>query len=56
MSAVDLLPAAFQGIDIREMLAGAALMDEANRTTMDMVVLPYKDSSLLFSRNYNILS
>ncbi|PHT83939.1 hypothetical protein T459_12382 [Capsicum annuum] len=34
MSAVDLLPAAFQGIDIREMLAGAALMDEANRTTM----------------------
>ncbi|KAF3663862.1 hypothetical protein FXO38_10414, partial [Capsicum annuum] len=31
---VDLLPAAFQGIDIREMLAGAALMDEANRTTM----------------------
>ncbi|PHT49893.1 hypothetical protein CQW23_09640 [Capsicum baccatum] len=34
MSAVDLLPVAFQGIDIREMLAGAALMDEANRTTM----------------------
>ncbi|XP_049379852.1 uncharacterized protein LOC125844581 isoform X4 [Solanum stenotomum] len=50
MSAVGLLPAALQGIDIREMLAGAALMDEANRTTMDMVVLPYKDSLLLFSR------
>lgn len=73
MSAVGLLPAALQGIDIREMLVGAALMDEANRTTVvrdnpaallalcwywatdgvgskDMVVLPYKDSLLLFSR------
>ncbi|ONK74179.1 uncharacterized protein A4U43_C03F3620 [Asparagus officinalis] len=73
MSAVGLLPAALQGIDIREMLAGAALMDEANRTPVvknnaaallamcwywatdgvgakDMVVLPYKDSLLLFSR------
>ncbi|WCJ24675.1 Glucose-6-phosphate isomerase [Euphorbia peplus] len=73
MSAVGLLPAALQGIDIRGMLAGAALMDEANRTTVlrnnpaallalcwywasdgigskDMVVLPYKDSLLLFSR------
>ncbi|MCL7027885.1 hypothetical protein MKW94_002158 [Papaver nudicaule] len=73
MSAVGLLPAALQGIDIREMLAGASLMDEANRTTVlkdnpaallalcwywatggvgakDMVVLPYKDSLLLFSR------
>ncbi|KAK1301465.1 hypothetical protein QJS10_CPB12g01422 [Acorus calamus] len=73
MSAVGLLPAALQDIDIREMLAGAALMDEANRTTVvknnpaallalcwywasdgvgskDMVVLPYKDSLLLFSR------
>ncbi|KAH7655490.1 glucose-6-phosphate isomerase protein [Dioscorea alata] len=73
MSAVGLLPAALQGIDIREMLAGAALMDEANRNTevknnpaallalcwywasdgvgsKDMVVLPYKDSLLLFSR------
>ncbi|CAH9121750.1 unnamed protein product [Cuscuta epithymum] len=73
MSAVGLLPAALQGIDIREMLAGAALMDEANRTTIvcdnpaallalcwywatdgigskDMVILPYKDSMLLFSR------
>uniref|UniRef100_A0A7N0V2W2 Glucose-6-phosphate isomerase n=1 Tax=Kalanchoe fedtschenkoi TaxID=63787 RepID=A0A7N0V2W2_KALFE len=73
MSAVGLLPAALQGINIREMLAGAALMDEVNRTTelknnpaallalcwywasggvgsKDMVVLPYKDSLLLFSR------
>ncbi|CAM8946275.1 unnamed protein product [Rhodiola kirilowii] len=73
MSAVGLLPAALQGINIREMLAGAALMDEASRTTelknnpaallalcwywasggvgsKDMVVLPYKDSLLLFSR------
>ncbi|WKA09676.1 hypothetical protein VitviT2T_027299 [Vitis vinifera] len=73
MSAVGLLPAALQGIDIREMLAGASLMDEANRTTVvrnnpaallalcwywasegvgskDMVILPYKDSLLLFSR------
>ncbi|THU47273.1 hypothetical protein C4D60_Mb09t13760 [Musa balbisiana] len=62
-----------QGIDIKEMLVGASLMDEANRTTVvrnnpaallavcwywasdgvgskDMVVLPYKDSLLLFSR------
>ncbi|KVI06811.1 Phosphoglucose isomerase, conserved site-containing protein, partial [Cynara cardunculus var. scolymus] len=74
MSAVGLLAAALQvGIDIKEMLAGASLMDEANRTTVvknnpaallalcwywasdgvgskDMVVLPYKDSLLLFSR------
>ncbi|CAN8230656.1 unnamed protein product [Cochlearia groenlandica] len=73
MSAVGLLPAALQGIDIREMLAGAALMDEATRITSlrdnpaallamcwywasdgigskDMVILPYKDSLLLFSR------
>ncbi|GFP89567.1 glucose-6-phosphate isomerase 1 chloroplastic [Phtheirospermum japonicum] len=73
MSAVGLLAAALQGINIKEMLAGAALMDEANRTTQvrnnpaamlalcwywatngvgskDMVVLPYKDSLLLFSR------
>ncbi|CAN0873501.1 Glucose-6-phosphate isomerase 1, chloroplastic [Linum grandiflorum] len=73
MSAVGLLPAALQGIDIRGMLAGAALMDEATRDTdlrnnpaallslswywatdgvgsKDMVVLPYKDSLLLFSR------
>ncbi|KAE9609078.1 putative glucose-6-phosphate isomerase [Lupinus albus] len=73
MSAVGLLPAALQGIDIREMLIGASLMDEANRSTVlknnpaallalcwywatdgvgskDMVILPYKDSLLLFSR------
>ncbi|XP_051126513.1 glucose-6-phosphate isomerase 1, chloroplastic [Andrographis paniculata] len=73
MSAVGLLAAALQGIDIKEMLAGAALMDEATRSTVlrnnpaallalcwywatggvgakDMVVLPYKDSLLLFSR------
>lgn len=73
MSAVGLLPAALQGIDIREMLVGASLMDEANRNIVvknnpaallalcwywatdgvgskDMVVLPYKDSLLLFSR------
>ncbi|KAL8030232.1 hypothetical protein ABFX02_14G273300 [Erythranthe guttata] len=73
MSAVGLLAAALQGINIKEMLAGAAMMDEANRTKIvknnpaallalcwywatggvgskDMVVLPYKDSLLLFSR------
>jgi glucose-6-phosphate isomerase len=73
MSAVGLLPAALQGIAIREMLAGAKEMDiatrEANLKTnpaallalawyyagngkgeKDMVVLPYKDSLLLFSR------
>ncbi|XP_010521052.1 PREDICTED: glucose-6-phosphate isomerase 1, chloroplastic-like [Tarenaya hassleriana] len=73
VSAVGLLPAALQGINIREMLAGAALMDEATRATTlknnpaallamcwywasdgigskDMVILPYKDSLLLFSR------
>ncbi|KAL2537893.1 Glucose-6-phosphate isomerase 1 [Forsythia ovata] len=73
MSSVGLLPAALQGIDVKEMLAGAALMDEANRNlearnnpaallalcwywasdgvgSKDMVVLPYKDSLLLFSR------
>jgi glucose-6-phosphate isomerase len=73
MSAVGLLPAALQGIDIQAMLAGAKEMDEATRMTSlkgnpaallalawyygtngqgekDMVVLPYKDSLLLFSR------
>ncbi len=73
MSAVGLLPAALQGIDIRAMLAGAKAMDEATRVPnlrsnpaalmalswyfagngkgeKDMVVLPYKDSLLLFSR------
>ncbi|XP_042411261.1 glucose-6-phosphate isomerase 1, chloroplastic-like isoform X1 [Zingiber officinale] len=64
---------AIQGIDIKEMLVGASLMDEATRMRVikdnpaallalcwywasdgigskDMVVLPYKDSLLLFSR------
>lgn len=73
MSAVGLLPAALQGIDIRAMLAGAKEMDEATRDRSiqnnpaallslawyfagggkgekDMVILPYKDSLLLFSR------
>lgn len=73
MSAVGLLPAVLQGIDIRAMLAGAAEMDEATRVKdlkqnpaallalawyasgngkgeKDMVILPYKDSLLLFSR------
>ncbi|MEB3357494.1 MAG: glucose-6-phosphate isomerase [Synechococcales bacterium] len=73
MSAVGLLPAALQGIDIQAMLDGAKEMDEATRDRSiknnpaalltlawyyagggkgekDMVVLPYKDSLLLFSR------
>jgi glucose-6-phosphate isomerase len=73
LSAVGLLPAALQGIDIRAMLAGAKEMDAATRVPQlkqnpaallalswyytgngkgekDMVVLPYKDSLLLFSR------
>ncbi|MBC6421858.1 MAG: glucose-6-phosphate isomerase [Hormoscilla sp. SP12CHS1] len=73
MSAVGLLPAALQGIDIQQMLAGAKEMDSATRIQQlknnpavllalswyfagngkgekDMVVLPYKDSLLLFSR------
>lgn len=73
MSAVGLLPAALQGIDIRAMLSGAKEMDDATRVPhlkdnpaallalawyfsgngkgqKDMVVLPYKDSLLLFSR------
>lgn len=73
LSAVGLLPAALQGIDIRAMLAGTRQMDEATRLasirgnpaallamswyygsddrgSKDMVVLPYKDSLLLFSR------
>ncbi len=72
-SAVGLLPAALQGMDTDELLAGAAACDEATRCrdTMhnpaallalmwyhategrgakDMVVLPYKDRLLLFSR------
>lgn len=73
LSAVGLLPAALQGIDIDAMLSGAAAMDAATRThdtaknpaallalmwhhathgkgEKDMVVLPYKDRLLLFSR------
>jgi glucose-6-phosphate isomerase len=73
MSAVGLVPAALQGIDIRQMLEGAKEMDDATRIPelknnpaallamswyyagngkgeKDMVVLPYKDSLLLFSR------
>ena len=73
LSAVGLLPAALQGIDIRAMLAGAREMDLATRIQdipnnpaallalswyysgdgqgkKDMVILPYKDSLLLFSR------
>lgn len=73
MSAVGLLPAALQGVDIQAMLAGAQEMDQATRVpklgenpaallamswyvagdgkgSKDMVVLPYKDSLLLFSR------
>jgi glucose-6-phosphate isomerase len=73
LSAVGLLPAALQGIDIAGMLAGAAACDIATRThdtrrnpaalmalmwhaatdgkgKKDLVVLPYKDRLLLFSR------
>ncbi|MBW4695935.1 MAG: glucose-6-phosphate isomerase [Lyngbya sp. HA4199-MV5] len=73
LSAVGLLDAALQGIDVRSMLAGAKEMDAATRVPQlkanpaallalawyfagngkgekDMVVLPYKDSLLLFSR------
>ena len=73
LSAVGLLPAALQGIDIQAMLDGAAAMDAITRGTTttqnpaallalmwyyatdgkgakDMVVLPYKDRLLLFSR------
>jgi glucose-6-phosphate isomerase len=73
LSAVGLLPAALQGIDIVRMLAGAAACDAATRIhetrrnpaalmalmwyaatdgkgKKDMVVLPYKDRLLLFSR------
>ncbi len=73
LSAVGLLPAALEGIDIEAMLAGAKEMDIATRNTdvkknpaallalswyyagngkgeKDMVILPYKDSLLLFSR------
>jgi glucose-6-phosphate isomerase len=73
LSAVGLLPAALQGVDIDGLLAGAAACDEATRRhdlqrnpaalmalmwyhatdgtgRKDMVVLPYKDRLLLFSR------
>ena len=73
MSTVGLVPAALQGINIREILVGAKEMDAATRIPQikenpaamlalswyfagngkgekDMVVLPYKDSLLLFSR------
>ena len=73
LSAVGLLPAALQGLDIDGLLAGAAAMDEVTRRPetranpaallalawhhatggqgrKDMVVLPYKDRLLLFSR------
>jgi glucose-6-phosphate isomerase len=73
LSAVGLVPAALQGLDLRGLLAGAAAMDECTRRSdlrknpavllalywhhegqgrgqRDMVVLPYKDELLLFSR------
>jgi glucose-6-phosphate isomerase len=73
LSAVGLLPAALQGLDIDGLLGGAAACDEATRRhdlqsnpaalmalmwyhatdgkgRKDMVVLPYKDRLLLFSR------
>jgi glucose-6-phosphate isomerase len=73
LSAVGLLPAALQGLDIQAMLDGAAAIDAVTRNTKtsenpaallalmwyyatngvgakDMVVLPYKDRLLLFSR------
>jgi len=73
VSAVGLLPAALQGVDVNEMLLGARLCDAATRAPSveanpaaqlalawyretngrgekDMVVLPYKDRLLLFSR------
>src|SRR5262245_60033931 len=72
-SAVGLVPAALQGLDIDRLLAGAAVCDTATRRhdlrtnpaalmalmwhhatggkgKKDMVVLPYKDRLLLFSR------
>jgi glucose-6-phosphate isomerase len=73
LSAVGLLPAALQGLDVDGLLAGAAACDQATREhsarrnpaallalmwhsatggkgQKDMVVLPYKDRLLLFSR------
>jgi len=73
MSAVGLLPAALQGLDIQSLLKGARLCDQATRSSdthtnpaalmalmwhhatngcgaKDLVLLPYKDRLLLFSR------
>jgi glucose-6-phosphate isomerase len=73
LSAVGLLPAALQGIDVTAILEGAAVMDRLTRVAevrknpaallamawhaaggghgaKDMVILPYKDRLLLFSR------
>jgi len=73
LSAVGLLPAALQGIDIDGLLEGARAMDEATRKPLtsqnpaawlalmwyfltegkgkkDMVILPYKDRLMLFSK------
>src|SRR5262245_15088024 len=73
LSAVGLVPAALQGLDVDGLLGGAAACDEATRRhdlksnpaalmalmwyhatggkgRKDMVVLPYKDRLLLFSR------
>ncbi len=73
LSTVGLVPAALQGIDIDQLLAGAAAMDVETRKAdvthnaamqlalawhhasngkgeKDMVVLPYKDSLVLFSK------
>ena len=73
LSAVGLLPAALQGLDVDGLLAGAAACDEATRIpevaknpaamlalawheetggrgAKDMVVLPYRDRLVLFSR------
>jgi glucose-6-phosphate isomerase len=73
MSAVGLLPAALQGLNIRSLLTGARLCDQLTRATdtrsnpaalmalmwhhatrgcgaKDLVLLPYKDRLLLFSR------
>jgi len=72
-SAVGLVPAALQGLDVEALLAGAAAADEITRRRevkrnpamllalawfamtrgkgeKDMVILPYKDRLLLFSR------
>jgi glucose-6-phosphate isomerase len=73
MSAVGLVPAALEGFDIDNFLAGAAAMDAKTRTVeatqnaamllalmwhyagngrgqKDMVILPYKDRLMLFSK------